>query len=81
MTSILWIAAGILASYGFGFLTRWIADYRLRRKEKQKIEAQYKLKLYEETARIQQEYEAKINELKALSPQERIDWLAKHTGK
>jgi len=80
LTTIAITIGGVIFSYLGGFITRWIVDFRIRRKEKVRLEAQYKLKLYEQTERIKQEYEAKINELKALSPEERIDWLAKHTS-
>jgi len=79
MTAFLWIAAGIIASYGFGFLTRWIADFRLRRQEKAKLEAEYKLKLKEEIERIKQEYDSKINELKKLAPSDVLIRLSELT--
>jgi hypothetical protein len=79
MTTILYIALAIIGSYLGGFVTRWIADYRMKRKEKEAIEAKYRLKLKEETERIKQTYENQINALSDMSNAERLDWLANRT--
>jgi hypothetical protein len=51
----------------------------MKRKEKEAIEAKYRLKLKEETERIKQTYENQINALSEMSNAERLDWLANRT--
>lgn len=71
-----WTIIGIIVSLGFGYVSRWIQDWRQKREYKRRVEAEHKLEVRKAVFKAVDEYEKEQKNIKNMPRSERMRYIA-----
>lgn len=71
-----WTVITIIASLAFGYVSRWVQDWREKRNFKMRVEAEYREKVKDAVYKAIEKYDEEKQTLENMSKEHRLRYIA-----